>query len=189
MKLLTTLSLIAVTVSIGSSVARAQTTQPAAGTSPPTTRPAAGPGPQVAPSDQVLNQLLRPADAGRARPLQPVTSPPAVDRTSGGGAVAPAAPQVQVLREGTFIVDRTGRLSRGADGQTWEFVFESDGRALQDPPVIILPNLKLMAMEDAIKNNSRDLRFRITGMVTEYGGRNHILLEKVVVVPDATEQF
>jgi hypothetical protein len=94
-----------------------------------------------------------------------------------------------VLREGTFIVDRTGRLSSGADGQGWEFTFESDGRAMRDPPLIILPNLKLMAMEAAIRNNTRDLRFRVTGMVTEYGGRNYILLEKVVVVPDVTQQF
>jgi hypothetical protein len=45
-----------------------------------------------------------------------------------------------------------------------------------------------MAMENATKAQSRDLRFRVTGMVTEYGGRNYILLEKVVVVPDAVQQ-
>jgi hypothetical protein len=31
------------------------------------------------------------------------------------------------------------------------------------------------------------LHFRITGMVTEYKGRNYVLLDKVVVVPDSTQ--
>lgn len=60
---------------------------------------------------------------------------------------------------------------------------------MKDPPVLILPNLKLMAMENAVSSANRDLRFRVTGMVTEYRGRNYVLLEKVVVVPDPTQQF
>lgn len=150
-----------------------QTTQP---TSPP-------------PADQVLDQMLRPPPGGAVQSLQPVPNPPASDKTSGPAAVAPAAPALTVLREGTFLVDRVGRLTRSADGQSWEFTFESDGRAMQDPPVIILPNLKLMAMEQAVKSSNRDLRFRITGMVTEYNSRNYVLLEKVVVVPETTSQF
>jgi hypothetical protein len=94
-----------------------------------------------------------------------------------------------VIREGSFIVDRTGRLTKSPDGQQFEFHFESDGRAMKDPPVVIIPNLKLMAMENAVNGSNRDLKFRITGMVTEYKGRNYILLEKVVVVPDVTQKF
>src|SRR3712207_7469706 len=61
----------------------------------------------------------------------------------------------------------------------------SDGSALRDPPVVVLPNLKLMTMENATTTgNNRDLRFRVTGMVTEYKGRNYLLVEKVVVVPE-----
>ena len=55
--------------------------------------------------------------------------------------------------------------------------------------MLILPNLKLMSMESAVTSADRDLRFRVTGMVTEYRGRNYVLLEKVVVVPDAMQQF
>lgn len=153
------------------------------------TQPSTRPSEKMLPADQMLNQMLRPSGTAAAKPLQPINSAPAIDATSGGGAVAPAAAQMQVLREGTFIVDRTGRLARGSDGQGWELAFDSDGRAMQDPPILILPNLKLMSMENAIRSSSRDLRFRITGMVTEYGGRNYILLEKVVVLPDATQQF
>lgn len=154
--------LLAMTVT--STLASAQTTQPSA--------------------EDRLNQMLQPPVGGAVRPLQPTTGP-SIDRTSGSAAIAPGAPAVNVLREGTFLVDRMGRLTRGADPQNWEFAFEADGKALKDPPVVILPNLKLMAMVDAVKNANRDLRFRITGMVTEFNGRNYVLLEKVLVVPDS----
>lgn len=136
-------------------------------------------------ADQVLDRMLVAPAQTPVRPLQPVPDAGSVDRTTGAGALAPGAPSLNVLREGTFLVDRTGRLRRSGDGHNWELVFESDGRALQDPPMILLPNLKLMAMEAAVKNATRDVRFRVTGMVTEYNGRNYLLLEKVVVVPDS----
>jgi hypothetical protein len=146
----------------------------------PTTRPAG----EIPPAEQVLNQMLRGSAAQSARPLAPLPDPPAIDRTTGPGAIVPGAPTQAVLREGTFIIDRVGRLTRSADGHHAEFVFESDGKALRDPPMILLPNLKLMAMESAVRASTRDLKFRITGMVTEYNGRNYVLLEKVLVVPE-----
>jgi hypothetical protein len=156
---------------------RAQTTQPAA-TQPTDAR--------SIPASQLLDQMLKPQGAG-ANPLQPLPDPPAPDRTGGTAAVAPGAEAVNVIREGSFIVDRTGRLTKTPDGQQYEFTFEADGRNMKDPPVMILPNLKLMAMESAVNSTSRDLLFRVTGMVTEYRGRNYLLLEKVVVVPDSTQ--
>ena len=55
--------------------------------------------------------------------------------------------------------------------------------------MIILPNLKLELMEQAVSNSNRDLKFRVTGMITEYHNRNYLLLERVVVVPDIVQQF
>lgn len=154
---------------------------------PATTRPA-----RELSAEEMLSQMLkRPAGGGGNRPLPPLPEAAAggADKTSGAGAVAPEAPVVNVLREGTFLVDRVGRLERSADGSQAEFLFESDGVALEDPPVVIVPNLKLMQMEDAVANSTRDLRFRVSGMVTEYRGRNYVLLEKVVVVPEVLERF
>ncbi|MFT3785562.1 MAG: hypothetical protein QM770_05285 [Tepidisphaeraceae bacterium] len=91
------------------------------------------------------------------------------------------------MREGTYRVDRVGRLTRADSG--WEFTFESDGKALQDPPVRLLPNLKLQQMEDDLTNANRDLRFQITGMLTEYRGKNYILIEKVIVLSDDRRPF
>jgi hypothetical protein len=138
----------------------------------------------VEPARDVLNDMLRPTGQTSARPLQPAGGTPAVDATSGSGAVAPGAPQLNVMREGSYIVDRVGRLTKSSEGQGWEFAFEADGQALKDPPVVVLPNLKLMLMEDQLKETRRDLKFRVTGMVTEYRGRNYVLLEKVVVVSE-----
>jgi hypothetical protein len=153
----------------------------------PTTRPT-GSGVQAVPPGQLLDSLLKPSSSA-GQPLQPIQEGPAPDTTSGKNAVAPAAPQLNLMREGTYVPDRTGRLTRSADGQTAELTFEADGKALKDPPMIILPNLKLMQMENAVAGNSRDLRFKVTGVVTEYKGRNYILLERVVVVPDVAQQF
>ena len=163
-------------------------------TAPATTRPSA---------DAVLDRLLGPSDS-IARPIAPQPRPgpaasgadaaptvssgvspglsPGVSPGLSSGIGAAGASTGTIQREGTFVVDRMGRLSRSADGRTWEFAFESDGVALSDPPVVLIPNLKLMSMEDAISAANQDLRFRVTGMLTEYRGRNHLMLEKVVVV-------
>jgi len=162
------------------SVSLADATAPA---TQPTTKPA------DMPADQLLQQMLRPANGPVAQPLQPILNPPALDQTTGKMVVPNSALPQNLRREGDYIRDRLGRLTKSADGTQMEFTFEADGRNMQDPPVIILPNLKLMAMENAVNSANRDLRFRITGPVTEYKGRNYILLEKVSVVQEPTQQF
>jgi hypothetical protein len=150
--------------------------------------PADAQGERVQTAEDLLRRMLQPAGSG-ARPLQPLEEPPTTDRTSGQAAVAPGAPAVTVMREGSYIVDRIGRLTRSGDGNQMEFSFEADGEALRDPPVVILPSLELMRMENTLAMSGRDLRFRITGMVTEYRGRNYVLVEKAVVVSEMTQPF
>jgi hypothetical protein len=153
------------------------------------TRPAST---QQASPDAVLDRLLGPSDTG-AKPIAPQPRPSSSNNQPRlSPDAAPSAPAVTagvgsgttatVQREGTFVVDRMGRLSKSGDGRNWEFTFESDGVTMSDPPVVLIPNLKLMAMEDAVAAANLDLRFRVTGMLTEYRGRNHLMLEKVVVV-------
>jgi hypothetical protein len=158
-------------------------------TTQPTTQPTAEPNVRTESADKLLSKLLRPNNPSAARPLQPIPDGQGIDSGSGRGSVAPNAATLHLLREGTYLVDRVGRLNRTDDGAEAQLTFDSDGKAMQDAPVLILPNLKLMAMENAVTSTNRDLRFRITGVVTEYRGRNYVLLEKVVVVPDATQQF
>jgi hypothetical protein len=156
----------------------------------PLARATTGPSqPKLTPAADLLDEMLKSSGTGPKRLEAPSGAREQADATTGGASVAPGAEPMNVLREGTFLIDRTGRLTRDPDGQQCEFTFDADGRALRDPPVIILPNLKLMAMETAVSAANRDLRFRVTGMVTEYRGRNCVLLEKVVVVPDVVQQF
>ena len=170
-------SLIAIIILSLASVAWSQTPAPA---TQPTTRPAG----TAQTADDMLKQLLLPSRPARGIPIEPVPNVPRFDvASSPSKTIAPNPPAVPLTREGTIIFDRKGRLNRTPDGQH-EFTFDSDGQAMKDPPMIVLPNLKLMAMENAIKNSGRELRFSITGTVTEYNARNYVLLEKAVVVPE-----
>jgi hypothetical protein len=137
--------------------------------------------PANASADQMLNEML----AADAKPLPPLpkASPPEADRTSGPAAVAPSAPRLMLLQENSPINDRICRLSPTADGQQQQLMLDSDGAAMDDPPLIVLPNLKLISMEDAAKGKEREQRFRVSGILMEYRGRNYILLDKVVLVP------
>lgn len=162
----------------------------AAPDSQPATRPTTSAAdPRAQSADQMLGNMLRPPAGGQAKPLQPAPQPALPENIRGPAAVHPAAPPVPTLREGTLILDRPGRMIRSPDGQQAEFVFEADGKTMRDPPMVILPNIQLMAMENAVTGANRDLRFRVSGTVTEYKGRNYLLLMKVLVVPDITQQF
>ena len=158
---------------------------------PPATRPA---GVTTAPidmrfmsSDQVFDQMLKPTTRP-SKQLSPLPEQPVRDVKSSSGSVKPNAPPVVLMREGTMIVDRLGRISHTEGGQA-EFNFESDGKALRDPPMLLLPNLTLNQIEDQIAASNRDLKLRVTGIITEYKGRNYLLLEKVIVPFDVTQQF
>lgn len=176
-------------LAIGVVLVLAMATAGAAQTTHPTTQPSSGARDALksVSAEQMMEQLLKPA-TNPARPLGPLPDSPATDKTSGRGAVKPDAPTVSTMREGTYIIDRIGRLTHTDDGKA-EFTFESDGKAMKDPPLIILPNIKLSQIEDMVAATDRDLKFRVTGMVTEYRGRNYLLLEKVTAPPDVTLQF
>ncbi len=192
MRKLTLLSALTIAIIAAGTVARAaqdEQAEQAEDRQAETKKERRGAQPAQPPSaDEVLGKMLKPRLSGRERELN-ITDPPLPDRTSGKAAVMPNAPVVQVMREGTPIVNRVGRLTFSADGTQAELTFESDGQRLQDPPLILLPNLKLMAMEDHVRAASRDLRFRVSGVVTEYRGRNYLLLEKATVIQDVTQQY
>jgi hypothetical protein len=137
-------------------------------------------------ADQMLKAMLS-ADTRSDNPI-PRAIPLQTDLTSGPGAVPADAPSLTVLPEPSQIIDRVCRLDPNTDSNERELTLDSDGAALQDPPLLILPNLKLADLESAAKTN-RDMRYRVTGMITEYRGRNYILLQKVVVIADIDRQF
>ena len=167
---------IGLSLLVGVRASWSQTTQQA------TTRPAL----RAVDTDAMLKSMLKGAGAS-ARPLQPVTFAPKVDTNSGRGSVSPAAATLPLIREGSYILNRVARLTRAKDGQQWELTFDADGSALQDPPMLLLPNLELMKMETTLGTEERDVRFRVTGMVTEFKGRNYLLVEKSVKLANAPQ--
>jgi hypothetical protein len=151
-----------------------------------TTQPATRPGNQSA--EEMLRQMLQPQGEA-AQPLKPIApaDQPQVDNTGGVAAVAPGAPSPPLVREGTPLLDRVGRLTPIAQGQMLEFTLESDGSGMTEPPLVLLPNRKLMQLEDRVKTSYRDLKISISGEVTEYRGRNYLLLSRWSVVQDVAQ--
>lgn len=155
----------------------------------PTTQPSGDSGAPLKSlsGDQVLDQMLKPP-ANPSQQLPPAPDKQGTDKSSGGGALKPNAPKVPLKREGEYLWDRVARITHTSNGQT-ELTFDSDGKALRDPPMIVLPNMMLQQMEDQVSSSSRDLKFHVSGMITEYRGRNYILVLRAVIIPDATQQF
>jgi hypothetical protein len=166
--------------------AAAPVSTPAQPPQPLVTTPPAATRPTNRSAEETLRQMLQPQGSA-ARPLTPAPAdaPPAVDETSGVNAVAPNAPSQHVMREGTLLLDRLGRLTRGDDG--FEFTLAADGRAMSDPPLKLLPNRKLMQLEDRVQSSYRDLQIRVSGEVMEYRGRNYLLLQRWAAVADVAQ--
>lgn len=85
----------------------------------------------------------------------------------------------KLLPEGHFVRDRRGRLIHIAS--QWMFTFESDGKALADPPILLLPNGWLEKMELDAGTRSDSVVFSVSGEVTVYHGKNYLLLRKVLM--------
>lgn len=153
---------------VGPTVALAQ--NPPATTSRPTTERA----------DDALDRLLGP------RLQRPATDAAAATRSDSAArtGVAPDAAPARLLREGTFLVDRVGHV-RETDSGDLEFVFAADNAtaASADAPMRLVPNLNLMAI-DGQPLGREGRRYRVTGRVTEYRGRNYLILDKVVFLDD-----
>jgi len=154
------------------------------------TRPAVAPAtrPSQRSADELLRQMLQPAGQG-AQPLKPIADVgPQTDATSGAAAVAPAAPTQRLEQEGTVLLDRIGRISRGKASKWLEFRFESDGRVMSDPPVLLLPNKQLMQLEDLLNYTQQDIVVRvISGEISEYRGRNYLMINRFAQVADVTQ--
>lgn len=159
-----------------------ETARPPSATMPSTTH-----GASTLPSPQsVLESLINDRPADVATPATPSTGPattstalrPAVEAT------APNEPKAHRLREGQRIWSRTGRLVRDDKTGTFLFAFDSDGKGMADPPIALLPSQWLMSMEDASDKGLRPVKFKISGEVTEYRGKNYLYVQAMQVVRD-----
>jgi hypothetical protein len=162
----------------------------AASAAPATTAPRASTLPSA---DSVLQGLLRDKPA-TSTPMPAGGGAGGGPGTAAGGtsaslqpqteAVAPNEPAAVRLREGQSIYNRTGRLVKDEKTGAMLFVFDADGNQMYDPPMGVVPCRYLAVMEDASENGTKAVKFRISGEVTQYRGKNFLYIKFVQTVRD-----
>jgi hypothetical protein len=84
-----------------------------------------------------------------------------------------------VLEEGKHLFNREGQLDMDPIGRS-TFVFNSG-----DKPMYLLENSWREYLENITERGTKKIRWRVSGVVTVYGGRNYLLVTKVVhVLPE-----
>ena len=129
--------------------------------------------------EQVLKDLL---EESTPRPM--IITPDISDEVSVPIAepVDPKAKLPLTVREGDVVINRMGRLGKDTKG-TLLFVYEADATDLSEPPLILLPCLKLEQMEILVAKKP-NVKFTVTGEVTVYHGKGYLLLRKVMLHRD-----
>ncbi len=192
----------AMVIGIATATAGAQMSMdapPAAPATQPAAPEAAPPAPTSAPAQtapaqpsaaNVLENLLK------DKPDNIPSSHTAVPAPAGGATATavPALPNVTPatinsnrLREGQVVYQRTGRLAKDEKTGNWYFTFDADNNNMMDPPMQLIPSRFLMAMEDATVNGTQPLRFKVTGQVTEYRGKNFLWVQQMEILRDVNK--
>ena len=89
------------------------------------------------------------------------------------------------LADGTHLLPREGTLARGGDGTRLFFTFTLNDKRVSVP---LLPDTTLMRLEKDVDAHGWQARYRLGGTVTEYGGRNFLLVEQATRLDAATTQ-
>lgn len=102
-----------------------------------------------------------------------------VVRAEDSGKSAGKRPNRRLMREGTFFSDRQGWL-KPVGAERWAMVWDAvldpkTGAMTVDPPMAVLPCLKLMEMRRIVEARPETVTFRVSGRVLVYKGRNYLL--------------
>lgn len=121
----------------------------------------------------ILRNLLRQQDR-----LTPIAPQPLGPREGGSAASQPGmgAEGEHLLFEGTFLVERPGRLVR--EGGRAKFVFYPEAGSSGPQTMEICPSQLLETMEREAEAGFSD--FIISAEVTAYRGSNYLILRKVL---------
>jgi len=144
--------------------------------------PGAPPRPATRPSPDPGKKKSGPSDRDGPPGESDLSVPAAQAAPTVPGTQAPPAGPPRLYREGKRLMDREGRVNRLGDQTV--FIFDTG-----DTPVVLLPNKKLERMETLTDFGRKPMRFRISGRVSEYRGRNHLSMTKMVVIPKAVEKL
>jgi ABC-type transport system substrate-binding protein len=144
------------------------TTQPAATTQPADDSPSELRRPAQA---DILRGLLRRGTSAKPTPISPTTQPDDEE-------VATGADGQPLLLEGTFLIERPGRLVREGDVSRFQLYVAGDGESQTPRLLEILPNQLLESLEREAEAGFSE--FIISAEVTRYRGRNYLLLRKIL---------
>jgi len=84
--------------------------------------------------------------------------------------------------EGQLIEQRVGRFVKDPRTGSEIIVFDGDGKRMLDQPMGLIPCRYLAVMEDASEYGLKPVKFKVSGVVTQYRGKNFLLLKSVTVV-------
>ena len=140
----------------------------------PQTQPAAS-GAEAS-SDEVIEELLQdrqgPPLIEPTRQLDvPVAGVEIDPRVIG---LAPGSDLPPLRREGSFIVNRRGRMVRSPGGHQL-FVFEADASQSPELPTIMQFCRMLESMEEIVRQRGDAVVFVISGQIHTYRGANYLL--------------
>ncbi len=146
---------------------------------PPATEPA---DPEVT-ADEVIRELMERREIRQAvtAEVAPSTAPATQPDTVAPAEIVRPLP----MPPGAMIVGRLGRLRRNEDAGWWQFHFESERDILYEPPMRVLPNRLLEAMETIMETTGRTtVRFKVSGEITTYRGQRYLLIRRMLVYRD-----
>ncbi len=135
----------------GIAIAQPDETEPP-GSAPPTVRPEGG----------VIEPTV----------IAPTTTPTAVGARAGDPILPDGLPSGPLMREGTFLVRRSGALVRAQTGE-WVIAFGPGGVGL--PPMVLLPCAETERIESEVEGVDGPVAIEVTGEVYAYASRNYLL--------------
>lgn len=90
------------------------------------------------------------------------------------------------LPEGSFLIERPGRLVSGPGGRVI-FVPTGEDRVAGERPMLVLPNAALERLEVAVTGRGDEPGVRLSGEVFVYNGRSHLLMSSAFLGEAVTE--
>ena len=131
--------------------------------------------------EEIVRQLMK-TEPQRALVLP--SRPADKSQTASSPAAAESAGQEPTgWPEGTFLIDRAGRVVPAGD-DWWSLAWEDRGEQARQKPVRLLPNRLLESALALSGSGMRGVVFIVSGEVTEYKGTNYFLLRKVLLRRD-----
>lgn len=85
--------------------------------------------------------------------------------------------------DGDLLVRRRGRLTRQAGAWRYTIDNDSDGASKFQTSMVLLPSLNLQRMEVLAADRGENQPFEISGLITQYRGRNYLVPTIYRVIP------